>query len=141
MSRVAIAFGSNVEPRVDYHARALAAVASFPGTRLVAASELEETEPVGVPDEFSHLKFLNRVAIFETSLSPEEFSQAMHRTEDELGRVRGEVRNTPRTIDIDMIEYEGVISTDPQLTLPHPRAHERKFVFKPLMELKKKLGD
>jgi 2-amino-4-hydroxy-6-hydroxymethyldihydropteridine diphosphokinase len=135
MSRVAIAFGSNVEPRADYHARALAAVASFPGTRLVAASELEETEPVGVPDEFSHLKFLNRVAIFETSLSPEEFSQAMHRIEDELGRVRGEVRNIPRTIDIDMIDYEGVVSSDPELILPHPRAKERDFVMAPLKRL------
>ena len=63
----------------------------------------------------------------------------MHRTEDELGRVRGEVRNAPRTIDIDMIDYDGTVSDSPELTLPHPRAKERDFVMRPWMELEKRL--
>jgi 2-amino-4-hydroxy-6-hydroxymethyldihydropteridine diphosphokinase len=59
----------------------------------------------------------------------------MHRLEDDLGRVRGEVRNAPRTIDIDMIDYEGVVSDDPELLLPHPRAAGRAFVTDPLRRL------
>jgi hypothetical protein len=63
----------------------------------------------------------------------------MHRSEDKLGRVRGSVRNTPRTIDIDMIDYNGMKSDDPELTLPHPRARGRDFVYRPWMELEKLL--
>ena len=134
MKQVVIAFGSNLEPRAEYLARALEALAAFPSTRLVAASEIEETEPVGVPAEFAALKFLNRVALYETELAPKEFSDRMHAVEDALGRVRT-VRNGPRTIDIDMIDYEGVVSSDPELTLPHPRALEREFVRGPWRRL------
>lgn len=134
MARVVIAFGGNLEPRERYLERALRALADFPRTRLVAASEVEETEPVDVPDEFRALRFLNRVALFETALSPREFSDRMHAVEDSLGRVRT-VRNGPRTIDIDMIDYEGVVSSDPDLTLPHPRAMERDFVRIPWQRL------
>ena len=136
--RVTLSFGSNLEPRREFLARSLEVVSSFPDTRLLAASEIEETEPVGVPPEFRHLRFLNRVAIFETGLSAQEFSRRMHRVEDELGRVRT-MRNGPRTIDIDMIDYGGQVSDDPDLTLPHPRARERDFVLRPWMELEKRL--
>ena len=129
MARVVISLGSNIEPRREYLARALDALERFPETRLVAASPVEETEPVGVPEEFRDMKFLNQVAIFDTALDAHGFSDRMHRVEDELGRVRG-VRNGPRTIDIDMIDYEGVVSDDPELTLPHPRACERDFVMR-----------
>ena len=91
---------------------------------------MEETEPVGVPEEFRHLKFLNQVAIFETALDPHDFSERMHRVEDELGRKRT-VRNGPRTVDIDMVDYGGIAMDDPELTLPHPRAKERDFVMRP----------
>ena len=129
-----ISLGSNIEPRRGYLARALDALERFPETHLVAASPVEETEPVGVPEEFREMKFLNQVAIFETSLDARGFSDRMHRVEDELGRVRS-VRNGPRTIDIDMIDYEGVVSDDPELTLPHPRARERDFVMRPWQSL------
>ena len=62
----------------------------------------------------------------------------MHRVEADLGRVRG-VRNGPRTVDIDMIDYGGMTSDDPELTLPHPRARERDFVMRPWRELERKL--
>jgi len=79
--------------------------------------------------------FMNRILVLETSLSPEDFSDRMHLIEDRLGRVRGVVRNMPRTIDIDLIDYEGVTMDDPELTLPHPRARERAFVMEPLRRL------
>ena len=108
-------------------------------TKLVAASRVVETEPVGVPPEFAHMKFMNQVAVFETALSAREFSERMHAVEDSLGRIRT-VRNGPRTIDIDLVDFGGMVSDDPELTLPHPRARERDFVMGPLAELGLAIG-
>lgn len=130
MKKTVLSLGSNLEPRRERLERALEALGAFPSTRLWAAGEIEETEPVDVPEEFKALKFLNQVAIFETALPPIEFSRRMHGVEDALGRVRT-VRNGPRTIDIDMIAYEDVVSDDPELILPHPRAQARDFVMRP----------
>ena len=132
--RAIVSLGSNIEPRADYLKRAIAALSSLSGTRLVKASSVIETEPVDVPAEFAALKFLNQVAVFETSLGPFDFSRRMHAIEDSLGRVRT-VRNGPRTIDIDLIDFEGEVINTPELVLPHPRAHLRGFVRKPLAEL------
>ena len=134
-ARVVLCLGSNIEPRLDYLDRAQAALCALPSTHFVVASETEETAPVDVPDAFRGQMFLNRVLVVETALSPQDFAARMHRIEDELGRTRGNVRNMPRTIDIDMIDYEGVVSDDPALTLPHPRAKERAFVMEPLARL------
>ena len=133
--RVVLCLGSNIEPRAEYLDRAQAALCALPSTEFAAASETEETEPVGVPPEFADRKFLNRILVVRTALPPREFSDRMHAIEDGLGRVRGSVRNVPRTIDVDMIDYEGVVSDDPALTLPHPRAAERAFVSGPLRRL------
>ena len=134
-ARVILCLGSNIEPRLAYLDRAQTALCNLPSTHFSAASETEETEPVDVPPEFASHRFLNRILVVETALSPEDFSARMHRIEHDLGRVRGSVRNVPRTIDIDMIDYEGVVSSDPALTLPHPRARERTFVTAPLKRL------
>ena len=133
--RVVLCLGSNIEPRAEYLDRAQAALCALPATEFAAASETEETDPVDVPPEFADRKFLNRILVVRTALSPREFSDRMHAIEDGLGRVRGSVRNVPRTIDVDMIDYEGVVSDDPELTLPHPRAAERAFVCGPLRRL------
>ena len=133
-SRIVVSLGSNIEPRADYLARARAALAAFPETTIVAASPVEETDPVGVPPEFAACRFLNQVLLLDTKLDPYDFSARMHRVEDELGRVRT-VRNGPRTIDIDLIDFDGIVLNDPELTLPHPRARERDFVMRPWREL------
>ena len=127
-ARVVLCLGSNIEPRLAYLDRAQAALCA-------AVSETEETDPVGVPPQFASQRFLNRILVVETALSPEDFAARMHRIEHDLGRVRSSERNIPRTIDIDMIDYEGVVSGDPALTLPHPRARERAFVSAPLARL------
>ena len=132
--RAVVSLGSNVEPRAEYLARALAALDALPSTRLVKASSVIETEPVDVPPEFAHLKFLNQAALFETALEVHDFSRRMHGIEDALERVRT-VRNGPRTIDIDLIDFDGIVLNEPELTLPHPRAAERDFVLRPLAEL------
>lgn len=130
-----VSLGSNIEPRADYLDRARDALAALPSTRLVKASSVIETEPVGVPAEFAAMKFLNQVAVFETGLDAFEFSRRMHAIEDGLGRVRT-VRNGPRTIDIDLIDFGGQVVDTPELTLPHPRAANRDFVLRPLAELR-----
>ena len=138
--RAIVSLGSNIEPRAVFLSKALAALAALPQTRLVAASKVAETEPVDVPPEFASQRFLNQVAVFETALEPHDFSRRMHRIEDELGRVRT-VRNGPRTIDLDLIDFGGVSLSEPELTLPHPRAREREFVMRPLAELGISLGE
>ena len=129
-----VSLGSNIEPRADYLARALAALAALPGTRLERASEPEETEPVGVPPEYAHHRFLNQLAGFETELEVHEFSRRMHAIEDALGRKRT-VRNGPRTIDLDLVDFGGMVLDEPDLVLPHPRARERAFVMDPWRRL------
>ena len=104
-SRAIVSLGSNIEPRADYLKRAVEALAGLPDTRMVMASSVIETEPEGVPSEFAAMKFLNQVVVFETALEAVEFSRRMHGIEDALGRVRT-VRNGPRTIDIDLIDFD-----------------------------------
>lgn len=133
-TRAVLSLGSNLEPRRERLAAALARIAAFPETEVVAVSEADETEPVDVPEEFRALKFMNCLAFVDTGLGAFDFSRRMHRVEDELGRVRT-VRNGPRTVDIDMIAYGGLVSDDPELVLPHPRAMAREFVTKPWKEL------
>ena len=133
-SRAIVSLGSNIEPRAEYLSRALGYLSAFPFTRLAAASGVAETDPVDVPAEFSEMRFLNQVAVFETRLGPHDFSRRMHAVEDSLGRVRT-VRNGPRTIDIDLVDFGGIALSEPELTLPHPRAKEREFVTRPLAEL------
>lgn len=132
--RAIVSLGSNIEPRADYLKRALDALSALPETRLERASSVIETEPVDVPSKFSALKFLNQVALFQTNLDPFGFSRRMHAIEENFGRVRT-VRNGPRTIDIDLIDFGGQVIDTPELTLPHPRAHLRDFVQTPLREL------
>jgi len=132
--RAIVSLGSNIEPRDEYLKKAVLALSMLPGTHFVKASSVLETEPVDVPEEFASLRFLNQVAVFDTTLGPLEFSRRMHAIEDALGRVRT-VRNGPRTIDIDLIDFGGLVLDVPELTLPHPRAHLRDFVKIPLKEL------
>lgn len=134
MARAIVSLGSNIEPRREYLARAVSMLCGMPETRLRQESDIEETAPVDVPAEFSRMKFLNQLAVFDTDLEVHEFSRRMHSIEDALGRVRT-VRNGPRTIDIDLIDFDGLRLDEPALTLPHPRAARRDFVMRPLASL------
>lgn len=137
--RAAVSLGSNLGNRAAYLRRALALLSRMPKTRLLDASTVVETDPVDVPRRFAAMRFLNQAALFETELAPLEFSRAMHAMEDRLGRVRG-VRNGPRTIDIDLVMFEGVEMRSRELVLPHPRAASRDFVVRPLREIGLEVG-
>lgn len=130
-----LSLGTNIEPRLANLEEARKRLNGIPSTRISKASSVIETEPVDVPKEFLDKKFLNQIVVVETTLGVKDFSDRIHKIEDDMGRVRGPVRNTPRTIDIDIITFDDIRIDTPELTLPHPRAHERDFVMKPLREI------
>jgi 2-amino-4-hydroxy-6-hydroxymethyldihydropteridine diphosphokinase len=130
-----LSLGTNIEPRQANLNEARERISNIPSTRISRTSSIIETDPVDVPEEFLNMKFLNQVVIVETTLDVKDFSDAIHKIEDDMGRIRGPVRNTPRPIDIDIITFDDLQINTPELTLPHPRAHERDFVMKPLREI------
>jgi 2-amino-4-hydroxy-6-hydroxymethyldihydropteridine diphosphokinase len=130
-----LSLGTNIEPRLENLHEASDRINNIPSTRISQISSVIETDPVDVPVEFLDMKFLNQVVIVETTLDVKDFSDAIHKIEDDMGRIRGPVRNTPRPIDIDIITFDNLRINTPELTLPHPRAHERDFVMKPLLEI------
>ena len=97
----------------------------------MAGSHIYRTRPIGLTDQPD---FQNAVARLSTTLAPEALLDELLGLEARFGRVR-EVRFGPRTLDLDLLWYEGVVRDDERLTLPHPRAHEREFVLRPLAEL------
>ena len=131
-----LSLGSNEGDRLAWINRACDALAALSDTRLTARSPVYETEPVGVPQRFSSQLYLNGVVIVETSLAPAAFSDAIHAIEAGYGRLRGDMPNQPRTLDIDIISIDNLILDTPSLTLPHPRACSRRFVLQPLADLR-----
>lgn len=125
-----IALGSNLGDRAANLQAALAALRRA-GLAVRRVSRLIETAPVGKTDQPD---FLNAAAEIETDLPPEPLLALLLRTEAALGRVRAE-RWGPRVIDLDLLFYDGRIVNTPDLVLPHPRLHERRFVLAPLAEL------
>jgi 2-amino-4-hydroxy-6-hydroxymethyldihydropteridine diphosphokinase len=122
-----LAIGSNLGDRLGTLQGCVQAIGGIGGTEVLAVSPVYQTAPVGGPPQPD---YLNAVLIVSTGLAPRDLLEAAHRIEAEAGRVR-EVRFGPRTLDVDIISYAGEVSTDPVLTLPHPRAHERAFVLAP----------
>lgn len=127
---VFIGLGSNVGEREATLHEALTRLTQR-GFHLLHTSRLYSTEPVGGPPQEW---FLNQVALGTTTLEPEELLSVCLDLEHELGRVR-RVRNGPRTLDLDLLLFEGEQRETETLTLPHPRLHERRFVLVPLCEL------
>lgn len=125
MTRVALSIGANLGDRLaalQYAVDELAVLGE-----VVAVSDVYETDPVGGPDQPD---FYNAVIVLETAATAEQLLAAAHRAEQGRGRTR-EVRWGPRTLDVDILAFGQVVSDDPRLTLPHPRAAERAFVLLP----------
>ncbi|MCB9936080.1 MAG: 2-amino-4-hydroxy-6-hydroxymethyldihydropteridine diphosphokinase [Planctomycetes bacterium] len=135
-----IGLGSNLGNREANLREALDRLGALPGTRLVRESSLMETEPVDSPPGAG--LFLNGVAWIETSLAPLELLESLLAIERDLGRDRkGQPRNAPRTIDLDLLLYGEQLIDRPELQVPHPRMHEREFVLWPLLQIASKLRD
>lgn len=126
MSRAVLSLGSNIGDRLATLNAALAGLAAA-DVHIVAFSPVYETDPVGGPEQPD---YLNAVVVVETDLSPYDLLEVTQGVEAALGRVRVE-RWGPRTVDIDIVSFDDLVSDDPRLTLPHPRAAERAFVLAP----------
>jgi len=98
---------------------------------VLAVSEIYETDHVGGPDQPD---YLNAVVLVETVLAAYELLVITQGIEAGLGRVRAE-RWGPRTVDVDIIAFDALVSDEPELTLPHPRAAERAFVLRPWLDV------
>lgn len=131
MARAVIALGANLGDARAALNGASEAIEASAGISLLAQSSVYSTAPIGGVEQPD---YLNAVVIVETTLSPRELLNRLHEIENAWHRTR-EVRWGPRTLDLDLIEYAGVTATDPELTLPHPRAHERAFVLVPWLEV------
>lgn len=122
-----IALGSNLGDSQQILADAVAAFRAHEQIRVTAESPLAQTAPVGGVEQPD---FLNQVLLVETTLAPWALLQLGHELEQAAARVR-DIRWGPRTLDVDVIAYDDVVSDHPDLMLPHPRAHERAFVLTP----------
>ena len=133
--RCFIALGANLGDPVRTVTAAIAALRALPDTELVAASSLYRTAPVGLKHQPD---FINAVVELIAFPPAPELLQSLFEIEGRFGRQRS-VRNAPRTLDLDLLLYGDEISADPELTLPHPRLHERAFVLAPLAEIAPRL--
>ncbi|WP_031041653.1 2-amino-4-hydroxy-6-hydroxymethyldihydropteridine diphosphokinase [Streptomyces sp. NRRL F-5650] len=131
--RAVIALGANLGNRLETLQGAIDALEDTPGVRVKGVSPVYETEPWGVAPD-SQPSYFNAVVIVKTTLPPSSLLERAHAVEEAFHRVRDE-RWGPRTLDVDIVSYAEVVSEDPQLTLPHPRAHERAFVLAPWLDV------
>ena len=131
VERAWIGLGGNIGDVQAALARALRSLHADERTTVTAVSDLWRTPPWGVEDQPD---FLNCCAVLRTALAPLELLDLCQRIERDGARERRQ-RWGPRTIDLDVIAYEGVEDADPRLTLPHPRAAERAFVTVPLAQV------
>jgi 2-amino-4-hydroxy-6-hydroxymethyldihydropteridine diphosphokinase len=127
--RAVLSLGSNLGNRLETLQGAIDALEDTPGVRIKAVSPVYETQPWGVPAD-SQPSYFNAVVVLKTTLPPSSLLERAHAVEEAFNRVRDE-RWGPRTLDVDIVAYAEVVSDDPVLTLPHPRAHERAFVLAP----------
>ncbi|HEX6058518.1 MAG TPA: 2-amino-4-hydroxy-6-hydroxymethyldihydropteridine diphosphokinase [Gemmatimonadaceae bacterium] len=129
-----IALGSNLGDRDAHLARARAAIAALPGTRVLAESAVEETAPLGPVEQGP---FLNQMVAVETALAPRALLDELHRIERDAGRVRG-ARWGPRTLDLDIVLFERQQVSTPELVVPHPELPRRDFWRRELEEIRQR---
>ncbi|MCW5252152.1 MULTISPECIES: 2-amino-4-hydroxy-6-hydroxymethyldihydropteridine diphosphokinase [unclassified Streptomyces] len=127
--RAVISLGANLGNRLETLQGAIDALEDTPGVRVKGVSPVYETEPWGV-EPGSQPSYFNAVVVLRTTLPPSSLLERAQAVEEAFHRVRDE-RWGPRTLDVDIVAYADVVSDDPRLTLPHPRAHERAFVLAP----------
>jgi 2-amino-4-hydroxy-6-hydroxymethyldihydropteridine diphosphokinase len=127
--KAVISLGSNIgDPEANLD---LAVALLREATEVIAVSSYLQTKPVGGPEQSD---YLNAVAIIESDLPAKDLLALLNGIETAMGRTR-EIYWGPRVIDLDLIQYGGLLVQDEKLTLPHPRAHERRFVLAPWFEI------
>ncbi|HWI91855.1 MAG TPA: 2-amino-4-hydroxy-6-hydroxymethyldihydropteridine diphosphokinase [Flavisolibacter sp.] len=130
MNEVFLLTGGNIGNRFDFLSRAKKAINNNCGT-VLQESSIYETAAWGLQNQGA---FLNQVLKIETSLNADKLLKTILQIEEELGRKR-ELKNGPRTIDIDILFFNDEIIDRPGLNIPHPQMQERRFVLTPLNEI------
>lgn len=133
--RCFIALGANLGDPVATVKAAILALRGLPQAEFIAASSLYCTAPVGLKHQPD---FINAVVELLAMVPATTLLESLFAIEARFGRQRS-VKNAPRTLDLDLLLYGDTTSNDPQLTLPHPRLHERAFVLAPLAEISPRL--
>lgn len=136
MSRAYLGLGTNMGDRLDYLMKACKMLEESEYITSIKKSNLYETKAWGYTDQAD---FLNMCVEIETSLPPYELLNLCQDIENKLDRVRV-IRWGPRTIDVDVLFYDDVVSLDEKLLIPHPRIKDRAFVLVPLMDLNEDLS-
>jgi 2-amino-4-hydroxy-6-hydroxymethyldihydropteridine diphosphokinase len=131
MEEVLIGFGSNQGDSVAICGAAIRSLSEHSAIHVVRVSSFFRTAPVGFLDQEW---FVNGVIVCTTTLSPSELMAALQGIERSFGRTR-DVRWGPRTLDLDLLAYGDRVLRLPELTVPHARMHERRFVLAPLVEI------
>jgi 2-amino-4-hydroxy-6-hydroxymethyldihydropteridine diphosphokinase len=129
--RAFIGLGANLGDPESQVRRAIQALGELPRTRLLAASSLYRSAPVGVGEQPD---FINAVVKVETELSARELLEELLTAEARFGRDRPSP-GAPRTLDLDLLLHGDQVIAEPGLAVPHPRMHERAFVLMPLAEI------
>ncbi len=127
--KAVIALGANIgDPKAQMD---LAVAMLREATEVISVSEYFSTKPVS---DIEQPDYLNAVCIVESELPAMDLLSLLHGIEKALGRQRHEIWG-PRTIDLDLIQYGSLLSSADELKLPHPRAHERRFVLEPWISI------
>jgi 2-amino-4-hydroxy-6-hydroxymethyldihydropteridine diphosphokinase len=126
-----VALGANLDDPEARVRQAFPALAGLPETRLLGASSLYRSAPLGVGEQ---PPYINAVALLATRLSPASLLAALLALEQAAGRIRSHP-GAPRTLDLDLLLYGEAQLALPGLVVPHPRLHLRAFVLRPLCEI------
>lgn len=129
---VYIGIGSNLEQPIKQVQDAIAVLSGHPLLKLQACSSLYRSAPVGVANQ---PEYINVVCHLQTGLGPGQVLRQLQQIENAAGRIRDGERWGPRTLDLDLLLYDDLQREAEDLTIPHPRMHERAFVLYPLREL------
>jgi len=133
---VGVSLGSNLGGRMEHLIQARRWLAALPGVSVRAASSVYETEPVGVPDPYAAMPFLNAVLILETTREIHPLAGELQALERQAGRANHAERNAPRPLDLDILYAGGQVLDEPDLQIPHPRWAVRRFVVQPLADVR-----
>ncbi len=135
MTRAFVALGANVGDRLAALRGAASALDGLPGTAVVAASAVYETEALVRPGAAAQPDHLNAVVGLDTGLAPRALLRALHAVERAAGRDPSAARWAPRPLDLDLLLYGDAEVDAPELTVPHPALAERRFVLAPLADV------
>ena len=131
MSNIFIALGSNLENPKEQVKSGILSIKKIDGVKILSESSLYETPPVGV---LNQPNFVNAVIKIASNHSPYQLLYKLLKIENNAGRIRVK-KNGPRILDLDILLFDNLILNDKNLTLPHPRMHERLFVLMPLKDI------